>query len=221
MEKCSPQEKLLLDKYAPLVRRVAYALQSMRPAMLEQDDVMQDGMVGLLRAIRSNRGTPSDAQFAAFANINIRGAIIDGYRSVGELTRGDYSQAKKIRQAVREGQAVDPLSLSFRPEQLRASADELFASAWLPGVNIDGVTDDAFQLADPEPGPEQRAIANQLLRRAIDALQAEKVRDRTIFIFCELQGERHAEVAKRFQLTSGRVSQILKQVRQRVLLAIA
>jgi RNA polymerase sigma factor (sigma-70 family) len=213
MEKCSSQEKLLLEKYSPLVRRVAYALQSMRPALLDQEDVMQDGMVGLLRAIRSNRGTPTDAQFAAFANINIRGAIIDGYRSVGEFSRSDYDHAKKIRQAVLEGQTVSP--------EERAKADQLFAAAWLPGVTIDGVTEDLFQLNDPDPGPEQRAISNQLLRRAVDALQCEKIRDRTIFICCELQNEKHSSVATRFNLSAGRVSQILKEVRQRVLLAIA
>jgi RNA polymerase sigma factor (sigma-70 family) len=185
----------------------------MRPALLDQEDVMQDGMVGLLRAIRSNRGTPTDAQFAAFANINIRGAIIDGYRSVGEFSRSDYDHAKKIRQAVLEGQTVSP--------EERAKADQLFAAAWLPGVTIDGVTEDLFQLNDPDPGPEQRAISNQLLRRAVDALQCEKIRDRTIFICCELQNEKHSSVATRFNLSAGRVSQILKEVRQRVLLAIA
>ena len=213
LEKCSFQEKLLLEKYSPLVRRVAFALQSMRPALLDQDDVFQDGMIGLLRAIRSNRGTPTDAQFASFANINIRGAIIDGYRNVGEFSRNDYDQAKKIRQAIQEGHTVSP--------EERAKADLLFSAAWLPGVTIDGVADDPLQFSDPDPGPEQRAISNQLLRRAVDALQKEKVKNRTIFILCELQGEKHAEIAERFHLTSGRISQILKEVRQRVLLAIA
>lgn len=209
----NPQERGLLEKYAPLVRRVAYALQAMKPAMLEQDDVIQDGMIGLLRAIRSNRGEPSDAQFAAFANLNIRGAIIDGYRTVGELSRSDYDQAKKTRRATREGLAVTP--------QEKDKADQLLAMAWTPATPIGGVTEDAFQLSDPDPGPEQRAISNQLLRRAVDQLQKTPIRDRTIFIACEMQGEQHSVVAKRFKLTSGRISQIIKQVRQDVLLAIA
>ena len=208
-----PQEMSLLEKYTPLVRRVAYALQSMKPPLLQQEDVIQDGMIGLLRAIRSNRGHPSDAQFASFANLNIRGAIIDGYRAVGEISRSDYDQAKKIRQAVFEGKEV---SLDQR-----SKADELFAQAWTPAVPICGVTEDAFQLSDPDPGPEQRAISNQLLRRAVDLLQQKSVRDRSIFIACELQGEKHDNVAKRYKLTSGRVSQILKAVRQEILLAMA
>lgn len=212
-DRCSPQEKILLDKYAPLVRRVAYALQTMRPAMLDQEDVIQDGMIGLLRAIRSNRGTPNEAQFAAFANINIRGAIIDGYRTVGEFSRSEYDQAKKVRKALQEGKDVSP--------EARDRANQLFAAAWAPGMNIDGVTDDPFQINDPDPGPEQRAISNQLLRRAIDALQQASVRDRSIFIACELQNEKHSQVAGRFKLSSGRISQIIKDVRTQVLHALA
>lgn len=208
-----PQEAILLEKYAPLVRRVAYALQTMKPAVLEQEDVIQDGMVGLLKAIRSNRGEPTDAQFTAFANLKIRGAIIDGYRSVGEISRNDYDSAKKTRQAVQAGKEVSA--------DEKNKADQLFTMAWTPALPICGVSEDAFQLHDPDPGPEQRAISNQLLRRAIDRLQQTSVRDRSIFIACELQGEQHALVARRYKLTSGRVSQILKQVRQDILQAIA
>lgn len=207
------EERILLEKYTPLVRRVAYALQTMKPAMLAQEDVIQDGMIGLLRAIRSNRGQPTDAQFATFAGMNIRGAIIDGYRAVGEISRNDYGQAKKIRQAVVDGKAVSAND--------KAKADQLFSQAWMPALPIGGVSEDAFQFADPDPGPEQRAISNQLLRRAVDVLQSASVRDRSIFIACELQGEKHLEVARRFEISSGRVSQILQQIRQDVVRAIA
>lgn len=206
-------EKILLEKYAPLVRRVAYALQTMKPAMLDRDDVIQDGMIGLLRAIRGSRGSPNEAQFTAFANLNIRGAIIDGYRAAGEISRHDYDHAKKTRQAILDGKEVSP--------EERARAEMLFSMAWSPATQVGGVTEDTFQLTDPDPGPEQRAISNQLLRRAIDTLQECSVRDRSIFIACEMQGEKHEVVAERFELSSGRISQIIKQVRTRVLHSIA
>lgn len=209
----SANERLLLDKYMPLVRRIAFALQTMRPAVLDQDDVIQDGMIGLLRAIRSNHAQGSDAQFASFAGLNIRGAIIDGYRSVGAISRSDYDHAKKTRQALAAGHDV--------PGDERASAEHLFAMAWSPAVPIEPGADDALPLHDPFPGPEQRAVSNQLLRLAVDQLQRASVRDRSIFIACELQDEKHAAVARRYKLSPGRVSQILKQVRHDILLALA
>ena len=209
----SAQENVLLEKYTPLVRRVAHALMSMKPSFLDKEDVVQDGMVGLLRAIRANRGNPNEVQFATFANLNIRGAIIDGYRAVGEISRTDYSNAKKIRRAISEGKTVSP--------EEKGRAELLLNSAWTPPMAIDGLTEESFHLSDPQPNPEQRAISNQLLRRAVDLLQQTSVRDRSIFIACELQGEKHAVVAKRHDLSNGRVSQIIKEIRANVLAAIA
>lgn len=206
-------ERVLLEKYMPLVKRVASALNQMKPAFLDQSDVIQDGMIGLLRAIRSNRLDAGEAQFAKFAGINIRGAIIDGYRAVGGMSRHEYDKAKQTRQALTEGREVSPEEL--------ARADEMLNMAWRPAMNIGDESPDEFSVADPQPGPEQRAEANQLLRRAVDQLQQTPVRDRTIFIACELHGEKHSEVAHRFELSSGRVSQILHQVRQEILKAIA
>ena len=207
------EETILIEKYEPMVRRVAQSLRTMKPAVLEQQDVLQDGMIGLLRAIRSNRQETSDAQFAAFAGIAIRGAIIDGYRAAGDQSRGEYDSAKRTRQAISDGQPVSPVA--------KSKSDQLFASAWGLRVDITDCSGEGGTLADPQPGPEQRAIANQLLRLAIDSLQRLPVRDRTIFICCELQGEKQARIADLFGLSGGRVSQILKSVRREVLSAIA
>lgn len=212
--KISPaEENLLLEKYMPLVRRVAQSLRAMKPAVLEQDDVLQDGMIGLLRAIRSNRQETAGPRFNSYAGMSIRGAIIDGYRAAGDIPRADYDNAKRVRQAVADGQPVSPAE--------RAQAEQVFAAAWRPPVEVADDSGEGGALVDPAPGPEQRAIANQLLRRAVDSLQRLPVRDRTIFIACELQGENHARIAEYFELSSGRVSQIVKAVRQEVLLSLA
>lgn len=207
------EESVLLEKYAPLVRRVARSLKSMKPAVLEPADVLQDGMIGLLRAIRGNPEGSTGARFTSYAGVTIRGAIIDGYRAAGEIPRVDYERAKKTRQAIADGLPVSPAE--------RDQAEQLFVAAWAPSLNVADDSDDGRGLVDPAPGPEQRAISNQLLRRAVDSLQRLPVRDRTIFITCELQGEKHARIADYFGLSSGRVSQIVREVRREVLRAIA
>lgn len=207
------EERLLVEKYMPLVKRVASALNQMKPSFLDQNDVIQDGMIGLLRAIRSNRLDAGEAQFTKFAGINIRGAIIDGYRAAGGMSRHEYNKAKLTRQALADGHNVSP--------EDQAKAEEMLTMAWTPAMSIGDESPGEFSVPDPQPGPEQRAEANQLLRRAVDQLQQTAVRDRTIFIACELHGEKHGDVARRFALSGGRVSQILDQVRQDILKAIA
>lgn len=207
------EEGVLLARYTPLVKRIVYDLQSMRPEVLEQEDVLQDGMIGLLRAIRSNRGEPGDPAFAAYARTNIRGAIIDGYRAAGSISRREYAAAKATRRALAAGGEVS----SHR----RQHAEQTMAAAWLPRQDVDDLADDNTALRDPFPGPEQRAMSNELLRKAVDALQATSVRDRSIFIACELVGERQALLASRFRVSVSRISQIIREVRRQVLLALA
>lgn len=207
------EELQLLKRYAPLVRHIAHRLHTMKPAFLERDDVLQDGMVGLLRAIRSNRGETSETQFAAYASTAIRGAIIDGYRQAGSISRGDYRSARQTRLEIAAGNPVS--------SDQRDHAATVYAHAWAPALPVDELSDDGQPLPDPAPGPEQRCIANQLLRRAIDALQRAAIRDRSIFIACELAGEAKQDIAQRAGLSPGRVSQIIGKVRQEVLLALA
>lgn len=206
-------EEVLVKKYTPLVRRVALALTGMKPALLGHDDVMQDGMIGLLRAIRSNRTEPGGAQFAVFAGSNIRGAIIDGYRAAGNISRGEYTKARKTRRAVAAGQDVTAAD--------KEASEQVMAMAWMPGVTVDDSGEEGTVLRDPFPGPEQRAMANQILRRVVDVLQHLPVRDRSIFIACELDGDKQVRVAQRFGVSGGRVSQILRAVRIEILRVIA
>lgn len=208
-----PDEALLVARYTPLVRRIAGALQGMKPAVLDPDDVFQDGMIGLLRAIRGNRSAVSDAQFAVYASMNIRGAIVDGYREAGEQSRAAYRQAKRVREAVLAGEDVAP--------EARRKAEQFLAEAWSRPACLDPEVPGGVAPLDPQPGPEQRTEANQLLRRAIDALQQCPLRDRNIFIACELNGDVQSEVARRYRLSGGRISQIIREVRARVLLALA
>jgi RNA polymerase sigma factor (sigma-70 family) len=197
-------EEVLLKKYTPLVRRVALALTGMKPTLLGHDDVMQDGMIGLLRAIRSNRTEPG---------ANIRGAIIDGYRAAGNISRVDYAKAKKTRRAVAAGESVTTAE--------KEASDQVMAMAWMPGLAMGDASEDGLVIRDPFPGPEQRAMANQVLRRVVDVLQHMSVRDRSIFIACELDGDKQVRVAKRFGVSGGRVSQILRAVRLEILRVIA
>lgn len=206
-------EARLLERYAPLVRRIVGALQSMRPPLLDPEDAYQDGMVGLLRAIRNNASAVSEAQFLSYAGQNIRGAVIDGYRAAGEQSRSAYADARRIRQAIAAGEPVSA--------EERARAEQFFAEAWAPALSLDPTDGDALQVVDPRPGPEQRTESNRLLRRAIDALQDCSLRDRNIFIACELNGELRGHVAACYHLSAGRVSQIIKAVRAHILQALA
>jgi len=46
------QKEDMIDKYAPMVKRIAYHLKSRLPAHIQLDDLIQAGMVGLLESAK-------------------------------------------------------------------------------------------------------------------------------------------------------------------------
>lgn len=89
----------LVEAYAPLVKRVAYHLMAKLPASVQVDDIIQNGMMGLLDAInRYEDGL--GAQFETYAVQRIRGAMLDGLRDDDWLPRSLRRDMRKIESAI-------------------------------------------------------------------------------------------------------------------------
>jgi len=91
-----------LAEHADLVRRIAYHLVGRLPESVDVNDLIQTGMVGLMEAARnfkSDRG----ANFATYAGIRIRGAMLD------ELRRGDWSPRSVHRRNRQLAEAMERL----------------------------------------------------------------------------------------------------------------
>ena len=64
----------LIERYAPLVKRIAYHLLARLPASVQVDDLIQAGLIGLLDAAKNFDDTQG-AQFETYAIQRIRGSI--------------------------------------------------------------------------------------------------------------------------------------------------
>ncbi len=93
------QKEELVSQYAPLVKRIAYHLMARLPASVEADDLVQNGMIGLLDALsRFEEGM--GAQFETYAVQRIRGAMLDGLRENDWLPRGVRREMRRVESAV-------------------------------------------------------------------------------------------------------------------------
>lgn len=91
----------LVTHYAPLVKRIAYHLMAKLPASVQVDDIIQNGMIGLLDAIgRYEEGL--GAQFETYAVQRIRGAMLDGLRENDWLPRSLRRDMRRIESAIHE-----------------------------------------------------------------------------------------------------------------------
>jgi RNA polymerase sigma factor FliA len=89
----------LISRYAPLVKRIAYHLMAKLPASVQVEDIIQNGMLGLLDAIsRYEEGL--GAQFETYAVQRIRGAMLDGLRENDWLPRSLRREMRRIEVAV-------------------------------------------------------------------------------------------------------------------------
>jgi len=88
-----------VQRYAPMVRRLAAQLIARLPANVELDDLVQAGMIGLMDAL-SRYETGHGAQFETFAMQRIRGAMIDELRGGDWLPRSVRRNQRAIEAAV-------------------------------------------------------------------------------------------------------------------------
>jgi len=89
----------LVQRFAPLVKRIAYHLMARLPSSVHVDDLVQNGMMGLLDAIdkfESGMG----AQFETYAVQRVRGAMLDGLRENDWLPRSLRRDFRRIEEAI-------------------------------------------------------------------------------------------------------------------------
>jgi RNA polymerase sigma factor for flagellar operon FliA len=88
-------------QHAPLVKRIAFMLMAKLPASVDVDDLIQNGMIGLLDAIdRYEEGL--GAQFETYAVQRIRGAMLDGLRESDWMSRSARREMRRVEAAIRK-----------------------------------------------------------------------------------------------------------------------
>src|SRR6266545_4834309 len=96
------QKKLrdeLIIEYTPFVRFVVGRLGIPPTSLLEMDDLLSYGTIGLISAIE--RFDPARGiRFETFATSRIRGAVIDQLRTLNWLPRTAVSRVRQIEQAL-------------------------------------------------------------------------------------------------------------------------
>jgi RNA polymerase sigma factor for flagellar operon FliA len=84
-------QQALIDQYLPYVRSIAGKIKKSLAKEIEFDDLVEYGMVGLLEA--ASRFDPKfGANFMTFSYYRIRGAIYDGLRNMGWVSRNEYAK---------------------------------------------------------------------------------------------------------------------------------
>lgn len=93
-----PEE--LVERYAPLVKKIANHLLGRLPDGVELEDLVQTGLIALLDAARQYSAAKG-ASFETYAGIRVRGAMLDEFRNTDWAPRSVYRKQRQLTAAVR------------------------------------------------------------------------------------------------------------------------
>lgn len=179
-----PDKEQLVLQYAPLVKRIAFHLMAKLPASVQVEDLIQNGMIGLLDAIgRFEEGL--GAQFETYAVQRVRGAMLDGLRENDWLPRGVRREMRRVEEAIHrlehehgrpptEGQLAESLGMPLAEYQKllqEARGHQLIYFEDLSGGEEEDYLDRNYAgpSLDPLAAIEERGMREALVG-AIDAL---------------------------------------------------
>jgi len=204
----------LINSNLEVVKRVAYYYAARVKGVIEIEDLLQLGMIGLIEAAQkytSKEGVP----FAAYARLRIKGAIVDYLRKSSNLCRGtikrkqDYERAKqKIEKQLNRRPTSKEISTELHVDELTlASWEKDFAAAQSQSIEeaMEQYGDFLFSI---EQGVEDKIYNDQLeklLLQKLDMLNAQQLMVLQLYYVEELNVY---EIAEILTITTGRVSQI-------------
>lgn len=95
-----PSPERLAQQYMPLVRKIAWHVHGRVSSAIEIEDLLQIGMVALVEA--ANGFEDRGHGFASYAQMRVRGAMIDHLRRHATICRSAMARRKTIQEARKE-----------------------------------------------------------------------------------------------------------------------
>jgi RNA polymerase sigma factor for flagellar operon FliA len=132
------QERRVLE-LLPLVRRMALKMRRNLPAHVDVDDLVSEGVLGLLDAARKY-DAGKQVKIESYARHRIRGAILDGLRTLDTASRDLRKKNRKLEESVRTLEATlgRPAEDEEMARALGLSLEELHRSvSELQGIGMD------------------------------------------------------------------------------------
>ncbi|GHO87808.1 sigma-70 family RNA polymerase sigma factor [Dictyobacter formicarum] len=213
----------LITLYAPLVRFVVGRLGIPPTGLLDAEDLVSYGMIGLINAI--DRFDPArGVRFEAFASVRIRGAVIDQLRSLNWLPRSAISRVRQVESALavleqrlgrpaKENEVAEEIGVSterYRQMLLEMNATVLSLDAPLGSLLQDDEVTSLSELLEDQssPGPVEQAEQQELtdiLGEAVDHLPE---REKLLLALYYQEELTMKEISKVLSVSESRVCQL-------------
>lgn len=198
----------LVNQHLPLVKRLASQLAVKLPSHIEIEDLIQVGLIGLLKAVDDYQ-SDSGAVFSTYATIRIRGAMLDELRGRDWLPRSVQRDLGRVAAAIEkveqrlgrpasEKEIADELDMNL--EDYRVLAGELACA------RISQLDEAELPPGDDEPAEQ---VAEETRRAALaDAITTLPEKEGLMLSLYYSEGLNLKEIGLVMGVSESRVSQI-------------
>ena len=212
-----------IREFTPRVRRMAHRMKRRLPGVVEPDDLMQWGLVGLFQAAQRYQG-PRE-RFWSFARLRIRGAMIDGLREADTAPRRLRRSVRHLQDCVRrleQALARAPTSreiaaeMQLTPAQYHRLVQEQDAHKPVDLRRAEMRETMGCQDAAAQADPLYFLLEQCSRRQLLAAVSALPKRERRMLKLRVNRGLELRHIATLFGVTESRVCQLLSQAAARV-----
>ncbi len=210
----SGQSRVVLQ-HVGLVKRTALHLKARIPQVMDVDELIQVGMIGLIEASQ-NFDASRGVEFEIFARTRIRGAILDEVRRISVLPRSAISHIRETNEATQElatelgrHPTQSELAEHMGKEAIEYQKERAHAHQMLM-VDSDAAEDEVLNTpAQPVYEPEQEVGDQRLMHSLADAISQLPERDQIIMSLYYTEDMNLKEIGAVLGISESRVSQLL------------
>ena len=220
------QQYELIERYAPLVKRIAYHLLARLPASVQVEDLIQAGMIGLLE-VSTKYDSTKGASFETYAGIRIRGAMLDEVRKGDWAPRSVHRNTRMVSDAIRAIEAKTGRDAKDHEvaAELKMSLDEYYGILNdTLGSRLFSFDDllqdgdqDAFNEEGASSGEPARGLEDERFQSALaDAIANLPERERLVLALYYDEELNLKEIGEVLGVSESRVSQLHSQCAARL-----
>jgi RNA polymerase sigma factor for flagellar operon FliA len=219
-----PNVQNLIKDNITLVKKIAWHLHGRVSSIIDIEDLIQIGILGLISAAQ-NYAPQKDASFSSYANIRIKGEILDYLRKNSNLCRATIRMKKISEKAslmLRHKLGREPLNNEIASE-IGISSEKYYEWTNAFEANIIRSLDESYDeysqwFVTKEMNPEENINHTELrngLKEVLSKLEGKEALIIQLYFVEELNVYEIAEV---MNVSTGRVSQIktsaIKRIRE-------
>jgi RNA polymerase sigma factor FliA len=208
----------LIIKYAPLVKKIAERMAMRLPPQISKEELIGPGILGLFDAIEKFDSTKG-IKFKTYANMRIKGAILDELRKMDWISRSVRKNINRIEDAIRalelklgrspkDDEIAEEMGIDIESYYKMTSKSCGVNLLSLDELMLDGATPKISKQVSDVPSPFDNLKVKEIktvIAKALSTLSKKEQLVMSLYYYDELTLK---EIANVLDLTESRISQI-------------